>query len=895
MPRESSSRDDEKDDDDAPSIESELRRLAHWSRVALLARMALRLAPVFEPAGDPATAVLAYFACAALAARAARDGTTAPAELVDSALSFLSPSPPSQAAALDTTLAAAVVRLAASGARDSRPFPMPFPRLQGPLAPDAATAFLEDLHTLRSLPSKSEAVPETFWERPLWTDPNGLWNQALPGWQKLLAGLNLSPIYATYVYLATTPASPWKDLEALIGLWASHLAAANPPAPATAAPASAPKPPAAGRPRLQMLADRALDDDSGDRLDFKPYADAIAGLIDNPETGTPLTIAIHGPWGAGKSTLAGMIKRRLERKPSAAGNDPHVTCWFNAWMHDDATDLAAAFAAELARTADRLRPLWRRLLRPLPSSIRPPGERLRRRTLLWGSALLTAAILTYLFAYRRDLNLGPLQALVTALLKAFGVKEALDDAGNGLALNGAFFSLLTGVLLLIPHLTTVARSLSEFIRDPKSPASTGSMDRVRTQLGNLIQEATPVGSRFVVFVDDLERCRPPRSVDVLEVVNQLLSHPEVVVVVMADMTAVAACAEIKYEKLASLYSPEAGPIQGRNGCTYGRLYLQKIIQLQFNLPALRPEKIRGFLDDLAQLAGAPTAAGNPVPPPAKAAPPRRPRLFDPVRRSWQGPYFAGIRQATARKPWPLAVAATPRELLCFPTYSLSLWGSRVAYPLAARRIQAQPGSLANRWRLAREISDELYRTFVLAALGALTALYLFSRQEAPDPIPKAWLWTSLSLVALFGFADVAGEAASAKSAYRTRSKAVASPPRSPLASRGRLVGEPDGIGMALRPVVRPQPHPLEAFLSSPNPPNPRGSLHRPDLLVRLARGARTTPGRPREVAGGKRSHARQHPERRPRTGRSREGAREHPPAPRRGGPDRRSSAAPSVQ
>ena len=43
-----------------------------------------------------------------------------------------------------------------------------------------------------------------------------------------------------------------------------------------------------------------------------------------------------------------MIKRWLERKPAAGGDDPHVTCWFNAWM-TDATDLAAAFAAELAR------------------------------------------------------------------------------------------------------------------------------------------------------------------------------------------------------------------------------------------------------------------------------------------------------------------------------------------------------------------------------------------------------------------------------------------------------------------------------------------------------------------------------------------------------------------
>ena len=64
------------------------------------------------------------------------------------------------------------------------------------------------------------------------------------------------------------------------------------------------KPPQRTARGCKMLADRALDDDSGDRLDFDVRR-RLAGLIDNPETGTPLTIAIHGPWGAGKSTFAG--------------------------------------------------------------------------------------------------------------------------------------------------------------------------------------------------------------------------------------------------------------------------------------------------------------------------------------------------------------------------------------------------------------------------------------------------------------------------------------------------------------------------------------------------------------------------------------------------------------
>src|SRR5947208_12733479 len=122
-----------------------------------------------------------------------------------------------------------------------------------------------------------------------------------------------------------------------------------------------------GRARLHVLADQPEVRVADDRLGFDAYADAIAGIIDNPKTGTPLTIAISAPWGAGKSTLAAMVRERLETKPAAGGSKPHVTCAFNAWMHDDARNLGSAFAPEVARAAHRRPSPVRRLLRPITS------------------------------------------------------------------------------------------------------------------------------------------------------------------------------------------------------------------------------------------------------------------------------------------------------------------------------------------------------------------------------------------------------------------------------------------------------------------------------------------------------------------------------------------------
>ena len=62
----------------------------------------------------------------------------------------------------------------------------------------------------------------------------------------------------------------------------------------------------------------------------------------------------------------------------------------------------------------------------------------------------------------------------------------------------ALFKVLAAVL-------PVAKAVAEFVKDPKSAAQTASMNDVSKQLGQLIRQALPEGSKFVVFIDDLER------------------------------------------------------------------------------------------------------------------------------------------------------------------------------------------------------------------------------------------------------------------------------------------------------------------------------------------------------------------------------------------------------
>lgn len=316
----------------------------------------------------------------------------------------------------------------------------------------------------------------------------------------------------------------------------------------------------------EIISDKAIDDDGDDLLRFADYADALALLIQNPATKPPLTIAINAPWGAGKTSLAKMVARRLDQKRSHGSESPNVTFWFNAWMHDDANHLTTAFTATLARKLDAHRPLWRRLFNPLPWYL-ADFEMRRKRFFVWFGLILA----------------GILAGYVSGIPWSFS-----DLSASDLGLPGSGLLGIPALYFAIRFAFGAASSVRDYVRDPKRSAGLGTIENVRRQLKKLIRQAIPGDARLIVFIDDLERCRPPRPIELLELINQLLRHKQVIVVVVADIPAVAACAAIEYEKIAAIYDPEKGAAPGpreKGGIGYGRYYIQKMVQLQFDLPS----------------------------------------------------------------------------------------------------------------------------------------------------------------------------------------------------------------------------------------------------------------------------------------------------------------------
>ena len=64
-----------------------------------------------------------------------------------------------------------------------------------------------------------------------------------------------------------------------------------------------------------------------DEFDIKHYINGLANFIKSCET--PLTIAIQGEWGSGKTSIMNMVREQLDHTK----NFKYKSIWFNTWQY----------------------------------------------------------------------------------------------------------------------------------------------------------------------------------------------------------------------------------------------------------------------------------------------------------------------------------------------------------------------------------------------------------------------------------------------------------------------------------------------------------------------------------------------------------------------------------
>jgi len=89
-----------------------------------------------------------------------------------------------------------------------------------------------------------------------------------------------------------------------------------------------------------------------------------------------------------------------------------------------------------------------------------------------------------------------------------------------------------------------------------------------------------------VFIDDLDRCLPEKTIEILEVIKLFLDVPKCIFVIGVEKEVIEKGIEVRYKS-----KEQKIPISGQD-------YIEKIIQIPFTLPPIREEDMADFIKNL---------------------------------------------------------------------------------------------------------------------------------------------------------------------------------------------------------------------------------------------------------------------------------------------------------
>lgn len=324
-----------------------------------------------------------------------------------------------------------------------------------------------------------------------------------------------------------------------------------------------------------------------DLLGYSDYVEALANFITSPKTKKPITIGIDAAWGGGKTTLMRLLEKRLSPSKEKGKAHKHInTVWFDAWKYDQQEMLWAAMVLEILEQ-----------VRKQFSVKQKTGWffRLNSKRFDWGTFFLSL-FKTILIAFVLSaLGFGAFSLLVSLLGKTWAdTLEWLKDYTKVLAALGLvslLYTIFKDVLKLIVFPFNLG--ISQYAKKPNYKERIGFLNKFTEDFKYIISSITQKGEwPLVVFIDDLDRCSPTKSAEVIEAMNLLLDSEHCVFILGVDTAMLSRSIQAKYKNIQPFF--EDSEYTSRLGL--GRHFLEKIIQIDFHIPRPAPKHFSNFID-----------------------------------------------------------------------------------------------------------------------------------------------------------------------------------------------------------------------------------------------------------------------------------------------------------
>ncbi|MBN8801345.1 MAG: NTPase KAP [Stenotrophomonas acidaminiphila] len=282
-----------------------------------------------------------------------------------------------------------------------------------------------------------------------------------------------------------------------------------------------------------------------DLLHYEAIAKTVVRLIrDTPKT--PLTVGVHGDWGAGKSSVLKMTEDALSKQPK-------VQClWFNGWAFEGFEDAKTVIIETIIEELQRQR--------PTSTKVKAAAKKLLKRV-DWLKAARKAGGLAFNVATGLP-TFNQIGDLIGA------AKQYLGKQAEGLTRE---------------DLEGFVDETAGLLKPAEEESIPAHIHAFRKEFVELLEAAEI--EQLVVIVDDLDRCLPETSIATLEAIRLFLFVERTAFVIGADEAMIEYAVREHFPDL----PPNSGPV------SYARNYLEKLIQVPFRIPALGPAETRTYI------------------------------------------------------------------------------------------------------------------------------------------------------------------------------------------------------------------------------------------------------------------------------------------------------------
>lgn len=267
-------------------------------------------------------------------------------------------------------------------------------------------------------------------------------------------------------------------------------------------------------------------------------------LISRPDR--PVTLGIHGDWGAGKSSILEMIEAGLE------GKDKVLCIKFNGWRFQGFEDAKVALIEGIVTGLLEKRP-------ELTKATAVVKETFRR--IDWLKVAKKAGGLAWT-AFTGIPTPDQIETITNV------VKSWISDPAK---------------LATKENIESAVGGLEGLIKPAEAKHVPEEVEEFRKAFDKLLEEAKV--EQLVVLIDDLDRCLPEPAIETLEAIRLFVFTRRTAFVVAAD--------EAMIEYSVRKHFPELPDTTGPRD--YARNYLEKLIQVPFRIPALGETETRIYV------------------------------------------------------------------------------------------------------------------------------------------------------------------------------------------------------------------------------------------------------------------------------------------------------------